>query len=230
MVKFLRQLFASDGMTSAGASIDDFYVPYMEQLKIASKNKGNNLLEYRGNPGTHDISLLCGTLDKIRSLNGPDSPSEVRVVKYDKTKYNGRGDRAPFREAEHIRNGLDVFLLEGWCLGFKAMDRRVDFVCEELKLVNKHLKDFDFVYDRLDGLLVIEVADLSCVYEWRAQPEREAIAAGKPGLSEEEVEDFVSRFMPSYEQYTPRLYSSFHTVLPGKELHIKINKKRQPVL
>jgi hypothetical protein len=35
--------------------------------------------------------------------------------------------------------------------------------------------------------------------------------------------------MPSYEQYTPRLYDPDYELLPGRELHIKINATRQPV-
>jgi D-glycerate 3-kinase len=229
MVKFLRKLFALDGKLCSGASIDDFYLTYDEQCQLAASNPNNGLLRYRGNPGTHDIPLLCKTLDRIRLLNQPGAPEVVEVLQYDKTRHGGRGDRAPPGASEKILNGLDVFLLEGWCLGFLPLGPDASFVDKNVEDVDHHLAEFSSIYSRLDGMLVIEVDDLRCVYEWRAQPEREAINAGKPGLSPEQIRDFVSRFMPSYAQYTPTLYSRDKEVLPGKELHIKINERRQPV-
>jgi D-glycerate 3-kinase len=229
MVKFLRKLFALDGKLCSGASIDDFYLTYEEQCQVALQNPDNGLLRYRGNPGTHDVPLLCRTLDEIRLLNTPGAPEVVEVVQYDKTCHSGRGDRAPPHASEKILNGLDVFLLEGWCLGFVPERTGTSFVDKNLEDINRHLEEFSSLYTRLDGMLVIEVDNLSCVYEWRAQPEREAINAGKPGLSPGQVRDFVSRFMPSYAQYTPRLYAPEHQLMPGRELHIKLNEKRQPV-
>lgn len=235
MVSFMRVLFQLDGKVCAGASLDDFYLTYEEQTNVASEYWSNGLLRYRGNPGTHDVDLLGQTLDRIALFNTPEAPPCVAVPTYDKTRYSGRGDRAPGSRSELVSDGLDVFLLEGWCMGFQAVGQEHAFEdpsqspSGDLRVVDKFLEEFHAIYERIDGMLVIEVDDLNCVFEWRAQPEREAIAAGKCGLSPEEVRDFVSRFIPTYELYTPRLYDRKDSILgEGKELHIKINQKRQP--
>ena len=44
----LRDQFASEGLKCAVISLDDFYLPRSEQVKLA-KNSGNELLKYRGN-------------------------------------------------------------------------------------------------------------------------------------------------------------------------------------
>lgn len=236
MVRFMRRLFGLEGKKCGGASLDDFYLTYREQTEMAEQNWQNGLLRYRGNPGTHDVDLLCRTLDRIDLLNSPCAPDGVTVPQYDKTRYMGRGDRKPDKCAELVPNGLDVFLFEGWCMGFLPVGQEYDFEnpdvspSGDLRLVDKNLEDFARIYDRLDGMLVVEVDDLQCVFDWRAQPEAEAIAAGKPGLTPAQVEDFVRRFMPSYELYTRALYGKESGVFPpGQELHIKINKERKPV-
>lgn len=47
------------------------------------------------------------------------------------------------------------------------------------------------------------------VFEWRAEAERRMREAGRPGMSEDQVRDFCSRYMPAYRAYLPGLYSSF---------------------
>lgn len=46
------------------------------------------------------------------------------------------------------------------------------------------------------------------VFEWRAEAERRMREAGRPGMSEEQVQDFCSRYMPAYRAYLPGLYKS----------------------
>ena len=38
-------------------SLDDLYLTNKEQNEVAEANAGNELLKYRGSPGTHDIEL-----------------------------------------------------------------------------------------------------------------------------------------------------------------------------
>ena len=53
------------------------------------------------------------------------------------------------------------------------------------------------------------------VFEWRAEAERRMREAGRPGMSEEQVRDFCSRYMPAYRAYLPGLYGSCRAVGPG---------------
>jgi len=38
-------------------SLDDLYLTNKEQNEVAEANAGNELLKYRGSPGTHDVEL-----------------------------------------------------------------------------------------------------------------------------------------------------------------------------
>lgn len=46
------------------------------------------------------------------------------------------------------------------------------------------------------------------VFEWRAEAERRMREAGRPGMSEDQVRDFCSRYMPAYRAYLPGLYNN----------------------
>ena len=49
-------------------------------------------------------------------------------------------------------------------------------------------------------------AGVGAVHRWRLQAETAMRAAGRAGLSDAQVADFVERFMPAYELYLPTLY------------------------
>ena len=66
-----------------------------------------------------------------------------------------------------------------------------------------------------DCWVVIQVADPSWVFDWRAQAEAVTRASGKPALSEAQVADFVQRFMPAYAAYLPGLYAEGPTGRAG---------------
>lgn len=224
MTNFIQKLLGVTGMTSQVASLDDFYVTNSEQRMIAAMNDDNRLLQFRGMPGTHDLPFLNRTLDALRK------GEEVSIPRYDKTAFGGRGDRARRAEWKHIGGGqVDVVLLEGWCLGFEPVpvDTLID---EDLLTVNDALCQFVSVYTRLDGIFVIEIENMDWVFEWRLQAERATRAAGKPGLADEQVRDFVSRFMPAYKQYSQQLYNRRFPLCPRHELHIAIDKDRKPIL
>ena len=69
--------------------------------------------------GTHDMNLardLFSTLEQGR---------EVKIPQYDKSAYNGQGDRVSSLQWA-IRNGpgqprIQVVIFEGWCVGFRAI-------------------------------------------------------------------------------------------------------------
>lgn len=223
MTTFIQTLLRTSGNTVQIASLDDFYVTNEEQCRIAAKYPDNRLLQYRGMPGTHDFNLLNDTLDALRK------GEQVSIPRYDKTAYGGRGDRASKENWKHIGGGeTDVVLLEGWCLGFEPvpLDTLID---DDLLLVNDALATFVSLYTRLDGMLVIEIANMDWVYDWRLQAERGTRALGKPGLSDEQVMDFVNRFMPAYKQYSQPLYKRKIPLFPRHELHIEIDEERRPV-
>lgn len=222
MTTFMSTLLRAMGKKCQIASLDDFYVTNREQKAIADEFATNRFLQFRGMPGTHDLPLLTETLDALRI------GKTVSIPKYDKSAFGGRGDRAPKEDWKHISEETDVVLLEGWCLGFEPV-AKADLVDKDLAVVNEALTDFGSIYSRLDGLFLIEISNMDWVYDWRLQAERGMRAAGKPGLSDEQVIDFVDRFMPAYKQYSQQLYRRATPLIPHHELHIEIDQERRPV-
>ncbi|CAI5741770.1 unnamed protein product [Hyaloperonospora brassicae] len=228
MSMYMQEALALAGMKCAVMSLDDVYWKHEDQVALANANPANPLLQYRGNPGTMDVPLLMDTIWKCQT-----SQSEVALPRYDKSKHNGRGDRAPLSEWDRKRCPLDVLLIEGWCMGFQAIKTSSPKLSEHLKVVNDELHAFGKVYEELDGLIVIKIDDLDWVYEWREQPERLLREANRPALTSDEVRDFVHRFMPAYKTYLPELYadpkdsSSRLATIP--RLVFSVSATREPV-
>lgn len=222
MTTFIETMLRAMGKNVQIASLDDFYVTNQEQQAIAKEFPNNRMMQYRGMPGTHDLTLLGETLDMLREGH------PVSIPCYDKTLFNGRGDRATKDHWKHISESTDVVLLEGWCLGFEPVDKE-NLLDADLSVVNDALEGFGSIYSRLDGLFLIEISDMEWVYDWRLQAERGSRAAGKSGLSDDQVIDFVDRFMPAYKQYSQQLYRRPTPLIENHELHIEIDQERRPV-
>ncbi|KAI5288674.1 hypothetical protein KEM54_005018 [Ascosphaera aggregata] len=99
-------------------SLDDLYLTHAEQLSLARSHSSNPLLQHRGQPGTHDIPLAEHIIRQLKA-NQP-----VTIPVYDKSAFNGEGDRC-HDESRWIQLNnkgdppLNVVILEGWCLGFR---------------------------------------------------------------------------------------------------------------
>ncbi|GMF26005.1 unnamed protein product [Phytophthora fragariaefolia] len=139
-----------------------------------------------------DVPFL---MDLVRECK--TSSAEIALPRYDKSQHNGRGDRALPIEwdrkqgTEHKRNvllvvldvdssnivgfgvhvlgPLDVLLIEGWSMGFQAIDDASPELSEHMKAVNKELRAFDKFYEELDGLVVIKIDNLDWVYQYVTQ-------------------------------------------------------------
>ena len=101
-------------------SIDDFYLPYQQQKQLAAENPSNPLIQHRGQPSTHDLSLCASVFSSLRDKR------ETRIPSYDKSAYNGKGDRTSQEEWRTLnRSGeepIEVVIFEGWCVGFRALE------------------------------------------------------------------------------------------------------------
>lgn len=117
-------------------SIDDLYLPASVLDEMRAKDPDNALLAGRGLPGTHDVALGERILCNVRGLPPPEPQSgdvdvdstgytqtehEARLPMYDKGAHDGRGDRSPMPHIVPRPRELDVFLLEGWCLGYAPL-------------------------------------------------------------------------------------------------------------
>lgn len=108
---FLRKLFVTEGYSCAIASTDDFYLTNAQQRALAKEHDGNRLLEYRGNPGTVDVDLMCDTVSRLKYAT---EDSKIAIPRYDKSAFEGRGDRAPEDTWPVVQGHTDLIILEGW--------------------------------------------------------------------------------------------------------------------
>ncbi len=94
----------SRGLDIIAFSIDDFYHGKRERLAMARKI--HPLLATRGPPGTHDVSLACEVLDKLKH------GKPVRIPRFDKI-----GDtRLPPSRWKKVDSRVDLVIFEGWFL------------------------------------------------------------------------------------------------------------------
>ena len=226
----LEALFTSAGLTAASVSIDDFYLSYEGQQVVATAHPTNPLLQMRGNAGSHDLELGTSTLSALRAATS--AKSVVPLPRYNKSAYSGKGDRADPTTWPSVSGPVDIVLFEGWMLGFAPVeDSAAVSVDPNLTPVNAFLKEYKAAWDAwVDCWLVVRVSDPQYAYKWRLQAERAMRAAGKPAMTDEQVGQFVDRFMPAYKCCLPGLYGSGPTTAaPGKLLVVEVDENREPV-
>ncbi|XP_021731925.1 D-glycerate 3-kinase, chloroplastic-like [Chenopodium quinoa] len=231
LVFALYYLFQITGRKTATISIDDFYLTAEEQGKLREANSGNRLLEYRGNAGSHDLLLSVETLTALSKST--EEGMKMKVPRYNKSAYNGRGDRADPETWPEVEGPLTAILFEGWMLGFKPLpDEVVKDIDPQLEIVNKNLRSYYDAWDKyIKAWVVIKIKDPSCVYQWRLQAEHAMRADGKSGMSDKEVLDFVSRYLPAYKAYLPTLYAEGPNGSdPNHTLVVEIDEGRNPIL
>ena len=199
LVRHLIARMADLGLRAAGVSIDDFYLPRADQLRLAASYPGNPYLEHRGYPGTHDVALGAATLDALRGL-GPGSRATVRVPVYDKTAHSGRGDRAPDAAWRDVTGPLDVVFVEGWMLGFAPVAES-SLPEPDLVAPNRALAEYAQWDRRLDAFVTLRPIDPLFVMRWRVEAEAETASQGRPALDRAAIEDYVRRFLPAYHLY-----------------------------
>jgi D-glycerate 3-kinase len=107
-------------LTTVVFSIDDLYLPHDEQVALAQSHPTNPLVQHRGVPGTHDVRAGRQLLQALARQE-----ADVSLPSYDKSAFSGAGDRRPRSEWTIVNSGgqraVDVVIMEGWCVGFRAL-------------------------------------------------------------------------------------------------------------
>jgi D-glycerate 3-kinase len=222
LASHLLSALADRHLRGASVSIDDFYLTREEQLALAASHPGNPYLEHRGYPGTHDVELGAGTLGALSALGGHGS---ARVPVYDKSQHGGRGDRAPQAEWRDVTGPLDLVVVEGWMLGFEPVPE-AEIRDPLLMAPNRALAAYDRWHQRLGAFVVLRASDPTHVLSWRVEAEENAKAAGRPGLTREQIEDYVRRFLPAYALWAGRAPARFgdaETLVLGLDLQRRVS-------
>jgi D-glycerate 3-kinase len=223
-------------------SLDDFYLTNAEQRALAAANPGNGLLELRGNAGSHDINLATSLIHSVTNLKEPAPKGGYLVPRYDKSMFNGRGDRSPKEKWTVIPTRPDVVLFEGWCYGFSSLlgaaggsksNQAASTLIKDPRLLpidQRLATDYHELHKLMQAWVVVEVESPKWVYRWREEAEANMRRAGKPAMTEAQVADFVDRYMPAYAHYLPGLYKNGPDGAENKPvLSFQIDSMRNPV-
>ncbi|KAI8815061.1 hypothetical protein BJ742DRAFT_782208 [Cladochytrium replicatum] len=202
-------------------SYDDFYLTRAEQEELANTYSNNDLLQVRGQPGTHDVRLGA------EIIGNAGKESILKIPVYDKMAHAGKGDRKGWRT---VKGPFDLVLFEGWCLGFKSLSAqslkvRTEQVLgdtqhylspnarnylssrtESIAEVNDFLRSYEeHWYPLFSCLIHLIPKEIGYVYAWRTEQEQKGRAASGGGMTDDQVIGFVDRYMPAYAVYLPDL-------------------------
>ncbi|KAK6607562.1 copper-transporting atpase [Botrytis cinerea] len=160
-------------------SLDDFYHDHDTLVKIKNQNRDNGLLQVRGQPGTHDEAL-------------------------------GQGDRVPEEDwkvfVPSVDNVLDIVIFEGWCMGFKSLEKMNS--SKNGKIINDNLRRYNTTFmnpANFDSLIHLDTEELANVYRWRVEQEHNLWKVKGTGMTDASVIQFVQDYMPAYELYLEEL-------------------------
>ena len=205
--KTLELLFEKQGLRTVGFSIDDLYKTHAERLELKKECPD---YESRGPFGTHDSDIGLSIVNKLRHS---DEDTLTKIPIFDKSLYQGDGDRLPESEWREVRGKVDIIIFEGWCVGPKPLndEELIDPInkIEEKKYpddvfrkrVNEELKVYQPLFNETDDLAVLYVENKENIYKWRQLQEEKMIALKGEGMAPEEVKAFVDYYMPSTERY-----------------------------
>lgn len=241
---------APHNLTTVVLSIDDLYLPHEQQDVLARSHPDNPLVQHRGQPSTHDVTL--GTQLFHAFLN---RQKNVKVPSYDKSAYSGAGDRTPESEWQIVNQDgtppIEVVIFEGWCVGFRALSdseveskwkaAKAEFETQgssyrgqlgKLKLsdvlfVNQNLRHYDALTDKFGAFIMIDAEDTHYVYAWRLEQEAKLREEKGSGMTDEQVVEFVNGYYPAYELYTDVLRNGIFSGQKGKQLRLVVGRDRR---
>ena len=222
----------------------DLYKTNKGLKDIAAQHPDNRLLAGRGPPGTHDPELASTILAAVQSIN--QNSETVRLPIFDKSLCGGEGDRRS--DTVDINGPLDVFILEGWSMGFAALaedelrERHnskkslsdTSYFLEQplssLITLNNYLSDFSAqVYPPFGTIVQIEPESYNYVFSWRLEQEHNMKKAnGGKGMTDDQVHAFVERYMPGYELWKEGVWSR-ERPWAGKGLRLWYGKDREVI-
>lgn len=101
---------------------------------------------------------------------------------------------------------------------------------ESLLQVNEYLESAGAIlYPPFSVLVQIRPESYSYVYAWRLQQEHQLIAARGTGMSDQQVEEFVTRYMPGYELWAESAEGEVGSLWRGKSIVLRYGKGREVV-
>jgi len=198
LTKFLvEQLTSKDRLNVIGISLDDYYFSKEQRSCIASQI--HPLFETRGVPGTHYIERLKADIEAFKSQK-----TSMQLPNFDKVS-----DQPSFNKTT-INHTIDIFIVEGWCLGMKPLSDEQLFGNEnELeanqdaagiwrRAYNQALKDkYQEVWQLFDYVVYLAAPNFDVVSQWRWQQEAQLAQSNNTQyktMSKDDIDQFVMYF------------------------------------
>ncbi|OCF44702.1 actin cross-linking [Kwoniella heveanensis CBS 569] len=245
----LSYLQEKKGFKAAVLSLDDLYKTHDGLKAVAQKHPDNALLAGRGPPGTHDVTLAVETLKKVQQINDSAS-SAVDLPIFDKSLCGGEGDRSS--DTVKIQGPIDVFILEGWSMGFTPLSAselkaRYDnpkpaspqtseiyftkHPLSSLETLNVYLTELSTaIYGYFTSFIQVDPVSYDYVFTWRLEQEHHMKAKnGGKGMTDQQVHKFVERYMPGYELWKEGIWAK-GTGWEGRGLRLRFGKDREETL
>lgn len=200
-------------------SLDDFYWSRSKRRQVARAS--HPLFRTRGPPGTHDVASLAACLEAL------PREGEVSLPVFDKSVDDRVGER-------RVRGPFDIVLLEGWCVGARAVDdaelvgalnvleaeRDPDGAWR--RAVNRSLReDYEPVWDRLDARIHLQVPGLDAVRRWRTQQEQDHPASRRMGADE------IASFVEHFERITLRMTREVADAVDAVDVLVKLGEEHR---
>jgi len=200
-------------LKTAAISIDDIYKTKKERFRISKKI--NKLFIIRGVPGTHDVKFL-NIFFKI--LKNNKFNKSYLIPKFDKSI----DDRLGKSKWHRLQKKVDIFILEGWCVGARPeknldnlkkpinkLEAIEDKNCKWRLKVNQHLKtDYKELFSFIDLMVYLKVPNFNKVLAWRGLQEKK-LAYSKKNMSQNKLkimtESEIKRFIMFYERITKKM-------------------------
>ncbi|KAE9363095.1 P-loop containing nucleoside triphosphate hydrolase protein [Stipitochalara longipes BDJ] len=222
-------------------SIDDLYLTHNDQVTLAQTHRDNPLVQHRGEPGTHDMGLARDLFEALKEGR------ETKVPEYDKSAYNGQGDRVSSEKWKTVntpeQEKIRVVIFEGWCVGFRSLTPKeveekqagesvtlARHRLEDLLFVNEKLREYEVLNEAFDAFIHIDAEETGFVYAWRQEQEEVLRREKGTGMSREEVERFVDGYYPAYELFTDKLREGLFSGRKdgkGKQLRLVVGRDRR---
>ena len=206
-------------------SIDDFYKTLQERNKMAKQR--HPLFKTRGVPGTHDINLIKNFFVSIKKKKF----KKVKLPKFNKST----DDRFKKSYWYKINKKPEIVLLEGWCVGAKAvsnstlvkpineLEKKKDPHLVWRKHVNEKLKkEYKKLFSMIDYYIFMKIPSFKVVFKWRLLQEnklRNKTNFKKKIMSYNDIKHFIMFYQRITLQMIKDLSKSASVVLFLKENH-----------